>query len=249
MDERERLAKVLIAEDDRTIREGIRDCVDWARFGMEVAHACSDGRRALEYARTERVDLLITDIRMPGLSGLELIESLRNLGLKIPVIVVTAFLEKDYVKSAFEFEAVDYILKPVRREAIERTLERIRGRISGPADAAPSEHDGTLIDSVRGFIEERIESPLRVIDIAGHFRLTPNHLSSIFSERTGDRLGEYILRRKIERATVLLRDPVLRVSEISERLGYSDPEYFSRLFRRRTGRSPRELRERGSGVL
>ncbi|MCL2153292.1 MAG: response regulator [Oscillospiraceae bacterium] len=108
----EQLRKILIAEDELMIRQGIKYLVDWERHGFEVVAVARNGQEALKMIEETRPDIIITDILMPVMNGIELIKEISRLYPEIHVIVLSGYSDFEYVKNSFRFGAIDYILKP-----------------------------------------------------------------------------------------------------------------------------------------
>ncbi|MHB8062527.1 MAG: response regulator, partial [Ruminiclostridium sp.] len=104
--------KLLIVDDEYLIRKSLTECIDWLSFGIEVMEANS-GEKALKKIKEENLDILITDIRMPVLSGLELIKTLQRSGLHIKVIIISGYDDFGYAQEAIQLGAIGYILKPI----------------------------------------------------------------------------------------------------------------------------------------
>ena len=121
------MLSLLIAEDDRETREGLYDCVKWSEYGIEVVKTVSNGLAASEYMQTEgsNVDILLTDIKMPLMDGVELVRHMRETGCRTKTIIITAYWEKGYLKSAFEYGVSDYILKPIKLDELDKVLRKV----------------------------------------------------------------------------------------------------------------------------
>jgi len=122
--------KVLIADDEPLIRESLRDSVLELLPGSAVVAEAEDGEEALAQARESRPDILLVDIRMPFLSGLEFIERLADLELDCAVIVVTGHDEFEYARKALTLGVFDYLLKPVEAPALAAALARAAAELS-----------------------------------------------------------------------------------------------------------------------
>ena len=153
--------RVLIADDEPLSRNGIRDFFDWSAMGMTVAACVEDGAQALDYLRANPVELVITDIRMPVMDGLELLEHISAENLPTLAVVVSAYNDQEYVMRALRSHvAYDYVLKPLDMESCAdtfarageyyRTKFRPAGRHSAPeAPAQPRAAAGELLRLVR----------------------------------------------------------------------------------------------------
>lgn len=128
------MVKCVIAEDEALLRDALAGMLRQAWPELEVVAACEDGASALEAIAAHRPEVAFLDIRMPGLSGLEVASSLLDAGVRTEVVFVTAY--DQYAIDAFERGAVDYLLKPVARERLAATVDRVRERLArGGQDA------------------------------------------------------------------------------------------------------------------
>ncbi len=121
-DGKERRRKVIIADDEHHICKLIKALIDWEEYGLEVIGFANDGNRAFAMCEELSPDLLITDIRMPGLSGIELIRRLYEAFPDIKVIIITGYSQFLYAHQALKYRVVDYLLKPIQKEELESAL-------------------------------------------------------------------------------------------------------------------------------
>lgn len=108
--------RVLIADDDAIIRRGLRKTIDWNRYSMEIVGVACDGQEALDMVRERTPHLLLTDIKMPLMDGIELMREARKICPELQVILLTAYEDFEYAKEAIKFRACDYLLKPLAKE-------------------------------------------------------------------------------------------------------------------------------------
>lgn len=121
-DGKERRRKIIIADDEHHICKLIKALIDWEEYGLEVIGFANDGNRAFAMCEELSPDLLITDIRMPGLSGIELIRRLYEAFPDIKVIIITGYSQFLYAHQALKYRVVDYLLKPIQKEELESAL-------------------------------------------------------------------------------------------------------------------------------
>ena len=124
------MVKTLIVDDESLICEFIQDMIDWEKKDMQCLGFATDGLSALEKAKISLPDLMITDIRMPGLSGIELIRKMKEVVPGCQFIVISGYQDFDYIKQAVDLGAVSYILKPIDQNELEITLDRVRRTIN-----------------------------------------------------------------------------------------------------------------------
>ncbi|GGF94985.1 response regulator [Paenibacillus abyssi] len=118
--------KVLIADDESIIREGIREAVDWSSLQMEVAAEAEDGEEALELALLHRVHIMLVDLNMPIMNGITLIKHIREKHADCKIIIITGHDEFTYAQEAIRLSVDDYILKPARPDQLVKVLENAR---------------------------------------------------------------------------------------------------------------------------
>jgi two-component system response regulator YesN len=123
------MLNVLVIEDEEYVRKSIVYKVDWDRIGLRLVKEAENGFQALEIIENEDIDIVITDIKMPGMSGLELIEKIKETHDRIRFVIVSGYSEFEYAKKAMLNHVSDYILKPVKGVHLERTLTKIREEI------------------------------------------------------------------------------------------------------------------------
>ena len=122
------MIKVMIADDEYLIREGMKNTVDWGKHGMEVVATAESGEEGLTLAREYQPDLVITDICMPFGDGLEMAKCILEERPDTTIIVLTCYEEFDYAKTALKLGAFDYILKPMDLDDFDTVLTRVQDR-------------------------------------------------------------------------------------------------------------------------
>lgn len=122
--------KVLIADDEYMILEGLEHMVKWAENGYTVIGTSDNGAKAMEMIRRTRPDIVLTDIRMPGMSGLELIQESQKENIPCQFIVVSGYRDFEYCQDALQLGVSDYILKPIDFDAIIPKVDRIAQKLS-----------------------------------------------------------------------------------------------------------------------
>ncbi len=118
------MLKLVIADDEVKTLEGIEECLDWSGLGMEIAGRARNGLSALELVRKLEPDILMTDIKMPRLDGIELSMLLREEFPRLKIIFITGYADLSYIKSAFKYDVIDYILKPIDPDELEEVIAK-----------------------------------------------------------------------------------------------------------------------------
>lgn len=238
------MLKVVVIEDEELVRRGIVMAVDWASVDCEVVGEASNGEAGLETILREHPDIVVTDIRMPRMDGLEMLRRLREEGCGASVILLTAYSDFTYAQSALKLGAVDYLLKPFHDGELEAAVQRISGRgreqVRPGGFAEISSKNRNVMQAIE-YINANYNDPeLSVGAVARSVELSEGHLSHIFKKETGYTLNGYITACRMHMAMYLLRERRCRVSEAAERVGFRDIAYFSTTFKKLTGSSPSE---------
>lgn len=239
------MLRVFLAEDEYVIREGIKKNIDWEAVGCELCGEAADGETALEKVTELKPDLIISDIRMPFMDGLEFCSKAKELFPDIHIILLTGYEEFEYARKAIDIGVVRYLTKPISREELSKILSDISSRYKGKEDETSAAQYREVICSVIEYIEEHYaEEDLSLSKAAEHIGLSPNHLSAVFKEETGRSFTKYLTDHRIKTAKKLLDTSKKRSSEIAELVGYPDPHYFSSVFKKQTGMTPSQYRDK-----
>ena len=116
------MKKVMLVEDEEFILQGIRYIVDWEAISMEVTAMAHNGREALEMFRKEPADIVVTDVEMPLMNGLELLEEIRKISPRTRFLILSGYDEFEYARKALKLDVEEYILKPINEEQLQQAL-------------------------------------------------------------------------------------------------------------------------------
>ncbi|MDR1899591.1 MAG: response regulator [Treponema sp.] len=119
-----KMLKMLVCDDEKWIREGISTVIDWASMGIEKVLQARNGKQAADLVKTEKPDIIITDIRMPDLSGLDLIEKIKDSVNPKCIIVISGFSDFKYARASIQFGVSDYLLKPIDEKSLREAVQK-----------------------------------------------------------------------------------------------------------------------------
>ena len=145
--------KVLLVDDEYMITEGLKKLIPFDHWNMEVVATAEDADQALDYVREYPVDVVITDVNMPGKTGLQMIAEMKDLIPDAAFIIMSGYQDFEYVKTALNLRVADYLLKPVNKVEMGNILEKIRNQIQQPSQELANRliHDD-ISKEKKGFI-------------------------------------------------------------------------------------------------
>lgn len=253
------VCRAVIIDDETWIREGLSEHINWELLGIELVQVFQDGLEAIRYMEDHPVDILLSDIRMPNMTGLELVARLRELEKEsrmlsnTKVIFLSGYGDFKYAQEALRLGAVDYLLKPSDVEEIEVALQKAKMLCVNEA-AAPDrssqdqkvaeEPSSYLIKKALQMMSARFTEDLHLNQIADELFVTSNYLSRLFRQETGKSFSDYLSQLRIEKACELLGSSNLKIYQIGESVGYPNPRYFSEWFQKQKGMSPGDYRSK-----
>ena len=245
------MLKVLVVEDEEMIRKGIVLAVDWAALDCVVVGEAADGAAALDAVERYDPSLIITDLKMPRMDGIQMLQQLRARGNNAYVIILTAYDCFSYAQSALRLGAVDFLLKPFHDGELEQAVPNLQRRMAAARQPDDEAIPGLKKGDKSKYVLQAMdyigahygEQTISVSTIAQHLGLSESHLSHLFRKETDYTIMNYLTRYRIHKAMELLRDCRLKVYEIAERVGYRDITYFSSTFKKVVGMSPSEFQD------
>ncbi len=257
---------LLIVDDEPEIRQALSNYIPWEEMGFIVANTAKNGKEALDYIINNKVDVLLCDVKMPIMNGVELAKEIYSQNIKTKVIFLSAYREFDFAKKALLYGVEDYIIKPTKYQELLDVFKNITNKLEKEGRKSSFEKQLTdlsnckddidyfnncsesfndkIIIKVKNIVRENYQTA-SLKDIAKKVNLSSCYLSKFFKEITGENFSDYVLRIKMNEAKKLLMDIDYCVYEVSEMLGYSNAKNFSRAFKCFTGKTPSEFRKGG----
>lgn len=253
---------LLIVEDEIEILNGLLAEMNRERLGLEEIFTATSLQEAKMKYENNIIELILCDIEIPDGSGLDFIKWVREKQRKTECMIMTCHEKFDYAKKAIDLNCREYIVKPVFQEELEeKLLGVIReineewekdqyqqfGRewvkqISHEQEEMPSKEE--LVSQVKNYITIHLKDELRIERIAKKFYLSGDYLSRIFKKETGIGIGDYITEKRMFLAKELLKEGEMPVSRVAYECGYDNYSYFTKVFKKTYGVTPREYSQR-----
>ena len=235
---------VLIVDDERLIREGLQTLIDWQAQGFRVVAAVADGQEALDFLATTPVDLVVADIRMPRMDGLEFLEELRRRGDGVRFLILSGYAEFKYAQRASGLRIDGYLLKPIDEAELIQRLVEVRRQLDPSASGTPgpdSQRDPDPVRTLQDLLGARYAENLKLEGLAEGLRYSSSYLGKLFRQKTGESFNTALDRVRVARARDLLRKG-FKVHQVAALVGYRYVDYFHAKFKKYTGVSPSQYR-------
>ena len=238
------MLNVYIADDEVWVTLGLKKLLGKIDIESYVVGIANNGLTAKEEIEMFKPDVVFTDIRMPGLSGLDLLQAIPEVSPETKVVIITGFAEFAYAKEAVQHHAYDYLLKPIKKEDLIRVMTAITNeRKDDDEDEEPAPAYDRMIDNVISDIRDHYTEDISLTSLAAKYNISMGHLSKMIKDRLQVNFSDYIASLRIQRAKELLRDESISIQEIAEIVGYNDYFYFTKVFKRVEGISPSKYRK------
>ena len=241
------LYTIVVVDDEPWALVYMKKLFDRADLGFQVSAATQFSEEAAQILECEKPDVLVTDIRMPSINGIELIEHIRHLNFPCEVIILSGFAEFTYAQQAITLGAFEYCLKPLSRETAANVLRKLRVRLEEKASPYGSMEpieggDDNFVNMLR-YIERHYDQRLYLKDLAQQFYLAPNYCCSLFIKYKKMTFSQYVTELRMQRAMRLLGRPSLSINNVAKSVGFDDYTYFNKVFKRYFQCTPSEYKK------
>lgn len=252
--------RVLLVEDEDIIRRGLMFTVDWESVNCVVIGEARNGIEGLERIQNDHPDIVIVDVNMPDMDGLQMLEkSIEE--FQYGAIIISGYNEFKYAKKGITLGISEYLLKPVnyhelygairkiinKREKISRLKDEqrilnVEKQKMGIIDQTVKTKTGNkyvdkMLESVRKDYNKRIA----ITDISAECGMSCTYLNNKFKELTGYTFNDYLNRYRMQKAIEFMKMEKYKIYEVADMVGFSDYKYFIKVFKKYTGYSPTKI--------
>lgn len=229
--------RVMIIDDERAIRNILKKTIQWENLDMEVVGEAESGIEAVNIIDELRPHIVFLDIRMPFMNGIEFARLAKERYPRLKIIILTAFDEFEYARDCIGIGVSEYILKPIKREDINRTITAIKKQLD--EEVAPEETEIQQMDTVSSKIAEYIaehysDKDLNLTKMAIEFGYNSSYLSRLIKREMGSTFTEILMMKRMEYAKKYAVEGMVMYLAGRE-VGIPDPQYFGKCFKRYVG--------------
>lgn len=237
--------RVLLADDEAAILEGYKLLFDWEKYQCEVVGTAMDGREAVEKARELKPDIVIMDINLPKLNGLEAIRAIQETAPAdhpIYMIVVTGYDEFSYCQEALRLRVSDFLLKPIDFDAFGEVIEGLVKKVMENPNRQVVLSD--TLKKIVDYVNKNLsDEDMRLTLLAENMNMNPNYISQLFKKELGCGYRAYLNQVRVEKAKKYLRQTNEPISVVAELVGFSDYRIFTKIFKGIVGVTPSQFRK------
>lgn len=256
----EKMFKCIIADDEAAARTAIRMLVDWNSYGIELYGEVEDGDSFMELLEQENPDLAVIDMRMPGICGDQLIHAINMGHQRTQIIVCSGFNDFEYLRAAILNNVVDYLLKPIDPEELNKAVGRAVQRLQQEREEKGEvrtlhfpdrivrihykelQQEQEQIYRMVRYMEENYMEKVTLNTLSESFFWSKEYISKRFKEVTGCSVAEYLTYIRIDRCKELLKENV-KLSVIIGETGFSDESHLVKMFKKYVGMGPSEYKK------
>lgn len=240
--------KIMIVDDEPKIRRGMKTLLE-EQDGFEVIGIYDNAMSSLSDLDEKQPNVLITDIKMPEYSGLDLIEKIREKDKNLYIIILSGYGSFKYAQRAIRSGVYRYLTKPtnprelisVLRE-IELKIEGVNRTVSKSEEKESVEVGNLLIRKALDYIELHYAEKIGLKTLSDALYISPNYFSDLFRRHMKVKFSDFLIEYRLKKACILLKKPEYKVSKISEMVGFRDSTYFSTVFKKTYNLTPLEYK-------
>jgi len=263
------MLKAMLIDDEKWIIKSLKSSIDWFALGYEIIGEASNGLEGYDKIMSLRPDIVFTDIRMPGMDGIELMRMIYESNLDVHFVIASGYKEFELAKKAMKYGALDYCLKPFDEREITSILEQFGKKKNELKAAEQTElmslvHEGdacsqppplsgggsrnTTYLKIIDYIDIHFKEELSLQCISEKLGLNLSYISQLFRKESSYTFLQYLTQKRMACAIGLLRSTSMPIQDIAEHVGYSDYFHFAKLFKKCTGVTATQYREQ-AGIL
>ncbi|MEF2244215.1 response regulator transcription factor [Paenibacillus sp. IITD108] len=241
---------LLIVDDDYEIRNGLCKYFPWDSIGFRVVGNVENGKEAYDFILNNEVDVVLCDIKMPVMSGLDLALKLNASNSHVQIIFFSAYKDFEFAQIALEAGVRRYLLKSTNYNELIRAFSNIKEELDNIEELSQKSQDqqdpsGGFTEKVIATVKQYVETHYRDVTLevlSQQVHMNPDYLSKYFKKHAGQLFSDYLTTVRMEAAARLLADIQLKIYEVSDMVGYSNSFNFTRAFKNYYGVTPGDYR-------
>lgn len=239
------MRKVLVVDDEAIERDAITAVLRRQMSDVLEVRTAADGISAVETATFWQAEIVLMDIAMPGMDGIQAAGRIKQVVPRCQIVFLTAYGRFEYAQEAIRLGVTDYLLKPAEDEEICAAVQKALSRLSRQEPAAEphrSDKNAHLMQQVQRYLEVNYAEDISLERLSETMNFSPFYVSKLFRQYFGVSFIEYLTDLRVKAAKEYLADPTRSAKEVGALVGYPSSNYFAKMFKKKTGMTPTEYR-------
>lgn len=242
--------KLLVADDEEMIRRGLAKYIKLHTDRFDKIYEAENGQEAIDLMLRYQPEMLLLDVQMPLKNGIDVMKEAEKAGLKPVIVILSGYDEFKYAQQAIRFGAKEYLLKPARAADILKCLNQLADANFGvqkKISCDGEEQCNQMVKTAQEYIAEHYMENLTLGELAEKVGISSGYLSTLFTQSLQCGFIDYLNRVRIERSCSYLEQNYFKTYEIAYKVGFRDEKYFSKVFKKIMGVSPKEYKAMKGG--
>jgi len=244
------MSVVLIVEDELLELEFLKSIVTEELLPKDKVVTCESGIQAVKLAKQHRPDIIVMDILIPEMDGLQALQEIRKFLPRACVMILSASSDFFYAQTAIRLRVQEYLLKPIKPSVFKQVFHDLLATVAtsqvqdDEEISEPKTNQIYFIEKSLKYIHDNFKQKLPLQLVSSNVFLNPQYFSRIFKKEVGVTYIDYVNKLKIEHACKLLDTTSYPAYRISSECGFTDPSYFNRVFVQQMNMTPKEYRRK-----
>ncbi|AOR23644.1 response regulator transcription factor [Clostridium taeniosporum] len=236
------MCKILLASDDALELEALKIIIYKNAKNVNIVGMACNGNEAINMNNKLNPDIIFIDTMLPEIDGFEVVNIIKKSYNNKQVILMSIYDNFEYLKKALKVKADDYLLKPIKSENIIEILNEYRKNNKYRIYNENLSNEYKL-NKVLNYIKKNFKKNITLKEVADYMNYSSTYFSKSFKKHVGVNFNKYITQIRIREAKFLLRESNISINDLSFNLGYNEPNYFCKVFKKEEGITPSEYRE------
>ncbi|MDO7787332.1 response regulator transcription factor [Desulforamulus aquiferis] len=245
------MSVVLIVEDELLELEFLKSIVSEELQPNDKLITCESGIQAVKLAKQYRPDVIVMDILIPEMDGLQALQEIKKFLPQAAVMILSACSDFSYAQTAIRLKVQEYLLKPIKPSVFKQAFQELLATVDTGKEETiaeeftePKNNQIYFIEKSIKYIHDNFKQKLPLQEVSSYLFLNPQYFSRIFKKEVGVSYIDYVNKLKIEHACKLLETTNYPAYRISSECGFTDPSYFNRVFVQQMNMTPKAYRRK-----
>lgn len=239
------MCRVVLADDEHLEIEALKIIINEKVKNVDIVGEAYNGEDVIKINESLNPDVIFMDIIMPGIDGLEVAQIIKEKDSSKKIVLMSVYDDFELVQRALKIKVDDYLLKPIKPEKVIMLLKEFidEDKIFNSENNI-SVYKIDELECALSYIEKNFRKNITLNDVANYVNFSSTYLSKLFKNNIGINFNKYITKRRIKEATLILENKNISVNDLAFQIGYNEPSYFCKVFKKEKGVTPLEYRKK-----